>query len=364
MVKLNLPHKVCDMTCMWNGIEDQYEWKTGVRVPDHLFFALSGYGNFVYLKQSKANVKRMVFWNTGVTKKMYDFMKDIINFDYKVIEGRSFEYSLRIAKQQIDEGVPIVLGALDMCYLPYYEKFYNNVHVPIHYVMMIGYDDENERVLVHDCGKPNIQFVPYCDLKKAWAVNIPGFSKCNTLFISRFREDINSIRKIVYEGLKRKSENNLNAPVNFIGIKGVKKLIDEFPCWKTELTKEDYEKSLRHIVEYTGTPPMLPPELITSDFKKMKDIPNNHTGARDKLAQILKHYAIQYNEQQWNESADLFNQTGRLISELTNGITEYLLETKNNLDIVPEILTEIVEKEERAYRLINNYLKEYGQNVT
>jgi hypothetical protein len=152
--------------------------------------------------------------------------------------------------------------------------------------------------------------------------------------------------------------------VNFLGIKGLKKLINEFPCWKKELIKEDYEKSLRHIVEYTGTPPMLPPELITNDPKKIEDIPNNHTGARDKLAQILKRHAIQYSEHQWNDSADLFEQTGRLISQLTNGITEYLLETENNLNIVPEILTEIVEKEERAYRFINNSLKKYGQNVT
>jgi hypothetical protein len=137
-------------------------------------------------------------------------MRDIVNFDYKVIEGRSFEYALRIAKQQINEGIPVILGALDMYYLPYYDKFYKNVHIPIHYIMMIGYDDDNEKILVLDCGKPDIQFVPYCDLEKAWAINLPGFSKSNTVFIARFREDINSIRKIVYEGLKKKSENNLN----------------------------------------------------------------------------------------------------------------------------------------------------------
>lgn len=364
MRKLDLPHKVCDMTCMWNGFEDLYEWKTGVKVPNHLFFALSGYGNFVYLKHSKADVKRMVFWNTGVTKKMFDFMKDIIRFDYKVIEGRSFDFTLRMAKKQIDEGSPAILGALDMYYLPYYEKFYGKIHIPIHYVLMIGYDDDNERILVLDCGKQDIQYVPYSDMKGAWAANLPGFSKSNTLFIVKFQEDINSIRGIVYEGLKKKSASNIKAPVNFLGIKGLKKLIGEFPSWRTELSKEDYEKSLRHFVEYTGNPPMLPLELIANDFEIMEDIPNDHTGARDKLADILMFSASQYREERWKESAELFEQTGRLISELTSVITEYLLETRSNLDIVPDILTEIVQKEGKAYTLIGASFAENRQNVT
>lgn len=358
MRKLDLPHKVCDMTCMWNGFEDLYEWKTGVRVPDHLFFALSGYGNFVYLKHSKADVKRMVFWNTGVIKKMFDFMKDIIRFDYKVIEGRSFDFTLLMAKKQIDEGMPVILGALDMYYLPYYEKFYGKIHIPIHYILMIGYDDHNERILELDCGKQDIQYVPYSDLERAWAVNLPGFSKNNTLFIVRFQENINSLKRIVYEGLKKKSACNLNPPVSFLGIKGLKKLIGEFPSWRIELRKEDYEKALRHFVEYTGNPPMLPPEIIVNDCKIMKDFPNNHTGARDKLAQILMFNAIQYGEERWNESAELFEQTGRLISELTGVITEFLLGTRGNLDIVPDILFEIVQKEEKAYTLIGESFAE------
>lgn len=96
-------------------------------------------------------------------------------------------------------------------------------------------------------------------MEGAWAVNLPGLSKNNTLFIVRFQEDSNSIRRIVYEGLKKKSACNLNSPVSFLRIKGLKKLIGEFPSWKIGLIKEYYKKSLRHFVEYSGNPPMLPP---------------------------------------------------------------------------------------------------------
>ena len=39
---IELPHKVCGMTCMINGQEDLYEHRTGTRLPDWLLFYVSG----------------------------------------------------------------------------------------------------------------------------------------------------------------------------------------------------------------------------------------------------------------------------------------------------------------------------------
>jgi len=47
---IELPHKVCGVTCMINGLEDLYEQKTGIRLPDWLLLHLSGLLGFVYIK--------------------------------------------------------------------------------------------------------------------------------------------------------------------------------------------------------------------------------------------------------------------------------------------------------------------------
>ena len=60
-----------------------------------------------------------------------------------MIEGRSFKFTFSRLKAFIDEGSPVVAGALDMYYLHYYSDLYEKQHVPIHYVLVVGYDDEN-----------------------------------------------------------------------------------------------------------------------------------------------------------------------------------------------------------------------------
>lgn len=35
---IEMPHKVCGVTCMVNGLEDLYEHHTGVCLPDCFFF--------------------------------------------------------------------------------------------------------------------------------------------------------------------------------------------------------------------------------------------------------------------------------------------------------------------------------------
>lgn len=51
---------------------------------------------------------------------------------------------MKRAKEQIDNEKPVVLGCLDMYYLSHYPKFYNKEHIPIHYILMVGYDDEEQ----------------------------------------------------------------------------------------------------------------------------------------------------------------------------------------------------------------------------
>ena len=104
------------------------------------------------------------------------------------IEGRSFRFSWEKACEAVDAGTPPVLGPLDMYYLPFYEVLYHTRHIPIHYVLLVGYDED--RAYVHDTDLPAVQEIPLQELEPAWDVNVPGLGKRNRLVILDVPSDL------------------------------------------------------------------------------------------------------------------------------------------------------------------------------
>ena len=113
----NFFHHLDDYECMWNGIEDIYVNKTKQKIPEQFFFSMSGFCSFAYIKSNKSDIKRIVSFGDGRTKQMYKFLAPIVNFDYQHIESKTPELALEKAKKEIDNGFPVVIGALDMYYL-------------------------------------------------------------------------------------------------------------------------------------------------------------------------------------------------------------------------------------------------------
>lgn len=345
MTVIELPHKVCRMTCMVNGLEDMYEWRTGERLPDWLLFFVSGMAGFAYIKQKLAPVPRIMGWGT-TPKNQYKTLQDIVGFTWRILEGRSFPFALQRAKECVDRGAPVILGAIDMYHLPYYEQFYHRIHVPIHYVLMVGYDDERQVVLVHDCDRAEVQVMPYDDLRQAWDVNVPGLSKRNTLFTFEFDAQVADVAVIVHQGLRKKAELMLDPPVSMFGIKGMRELARELPHWPEELTAEQVDGALRNMVEFAGFPPT-PPNRLTGH-----DAPANHAAGRDGFAALLARLAQPYDRPAWKEAAALFEQSGQLLEKMTDAAVDFILGERDTLEPVAELITEIANLEEQAYRLI------------
>ncbi|MEN6351738.1 MAG: hypothetical protein ABFD08_20405 [Syntrophomonas sp.] len=44
MKLIEMPHQTNDYTCSINGLVDMYQWKTGERLPDDLFYYISHIG--------------------------------------------------------------------------------------------------------------------------------------------------------------------------------------------------------------------------------------------------------------------------------------------------------------------------------
>lgn len=332
---------------MWRGIEDIYQTKTGEEVPDFCFVTLSGTGEFAYLNLPKTDSKYMVSWGDARPKKSYEKVNDIIGFTYKHTDGSSFQYMLKQVKQEIDEGYPVVLGPLDMYYLFYYPKMYHRVHVPFHYIMAVGYDDENQSLDILDCGKSEVQTLSYELCEKMLATGAPTMGKKNGICRIRFQKTLPDLRTIAVKGLERKCNRVLHPPVHFMGIEGMRKLASEIDQWKDTLGEENYRKALRSACEFSGTAPNPPERLFGAPKDSMP-----HRGCRDKYSNLLCELDSRYQIPEWKQAAQYFKESGDIIQDITDSMVAYLLRKEKEPECYRERILRIAELEEKANQTI------------
>ena len=326
MKKLHaLPHRVCESTCYVNGLEDLLAWKEAYYA-DFLLSVVGGMAGFAYLRFKRADPPCMVYWGANPKYLMKD-LANIIGFKETVVEGKGFEFMFSRLKDFIQEDRPVVAGALDMYYLHYYPDLYKRQHVPIHYVLVVGYDDEEQAVFVHDCSHKNVQKIPYDEFENSLDVKVPGMSKRNTIRAFTLPRVIPSEFEVAKKGFSYKAERFLHPPVRLFGIPAMRKLADETLEW-------DNKKYFEHMVTYATTPPLLP-----------RTFENSH-GMRFWQADVLKALGDKYNVSGWTEASKLFRQSGERIIKLCQ------VALKQDKQSVSNTLTEIADIEEQAYKLL------------
>jgi len=324
---LELPHRVCESTCYVNGLEDLLAWE-GAEYTDFLLSVVGGMAGFTYLRFKMADPPCMVYWGANPKYLMRDLAK-IIGFEETVIEGRRFKFAFSRLRDLIDEGRPVMAGALDMYYLHYYPDLHGRQHVPIHYVLVVGYDDEEETVFVHDCSREGLQRITYEDFEKSLDVNVPGMSKRNTIRAFSLPKNLPSEFEAAKKGFSYKAERFLSPPVKLFGIPAMRRLADEVFKW-------DDRRCFEHMATYATTPPLLP-----TTFE------NSH-GMRFWQADVLMNLGKKYDVAKWIEASALFRHSGEKIKVLCE------LALRQNKQGVSDVLSEVSDIEERAYRLLKN----------
>jgi len=324
---LSLPHKLCESTCYVNGLEDILAWK-GANYMNYLLSLVGGMAGFAYLHFKKANPPCMVFWGASPKYLLKD-LRVIIGFKETIIEGKSFKYTFSKLKDFINNGQPVVVGALDMYYLHYYPDLYKKSHIPIHYILVVGYDDEEQVVFIHDCSNENVQKISYDEFEKSLDVKVPGMSKENTIRTFTLPKKIPPEFEVATKGFSYKANKFLYPPVQFFGIPAMRKLADEILKWENK-------KSFEHMVTYATTPPLLP-----------KTFENSH-GMRLWQATVLRKLGDKYKISEWSEASELFKQSGKYIMSLCKAALN------QGRDEISTILTKIADIEEKAYRLLKD----------
>jgi len=324
MAKLiELPHEVHESTCYVNGLFDVLAWH-GATYDYFLLPIVGGMASFAYLKFKMAKPPCMVYWGNNPRYLLRD-LGEIIGFTQTTSEGKSFRNEFPRMKEYLDNDEPVMVGALDMYYLHYYPDLYKNQHVPIHYVLMVGYDDARQVVYVHDCSVRGVQEVSYAEFERALDVNVPGMSKKNTFRVFRLPKKMPTELEVAERGFSYKASRMLKPPVSMFGIPAMRKLAKEIVSWANQ-------DCFKHMVAYAGlTPPLIAEDLSHND------------GLRFEQGRVFGSFGQKYQRKEWSDASMLFRESGELIVKLCERGLQY---DGHGCSL---LLNEIADIEEKAY---------------
>lgn len=323
---IKLPHQVHESTCYVNGLFDILNWK-GAKYDYFLLPIVGGMASFAYLKFKLATPPCMVYWGTN-PRYLLEELGEVIGLSQLISEGKSFKNEFPRMKKYLDSNQPVIVGSLDMFYLHYYPDLYRKAHVPIHYILLVGYDDERRIVFVHDCSTAGVQEVPYDDFEHSLNVNVPGMSKKNTFRVFETPHKFIGELELAETGFARKAKRMLHPPVSLLGIPAMHKLAKDIIDWTNQ-------ECYKHMVAYAG----LTPPLISEDL-------SNNDGLRFEQARLLAELSSRYNRKLWEDAASLFTASGKLIISLCS---EAL---KSDGKACSQVLGDIASIEEKAYKML------------
>ena len=323
---IDMPHEVHESTCYVNGLFDILKWN-GAEYSYFLLPIIGGMASFAYLKFKMAQPPCMVYWGNS-PKYLMEQLQEVIGFTQTISEGKSFKNEFPKIKDLLNKNIPVVVGALDMFYLHYYTDLYREEHIPIHYLLVVGYDDDRQLIYIHDCTFEGVQEIPYRDFENCLNVSTPGLSKKNTYRFFKLPQKMPSELEIAEKGFAYKAQRMLKPPVSMFGIPAMRKLAKEITGW-TE------ESCLRHMVAYAG----LTPPLIAEDL-------SNNDGLRFQESDLFREMGKKYGHENWMEASRLFRQSGESIIELCKSALG------KELDACSASLKQIADLEEKAYQLL------------
>ena len=258
---LTIPHRTAHGLCPINGIRDLIQWRTSKNWSNEFLYGLGQGGGFAYLRFNSADPPRQVYWGTA-SPRQHKYLAELLMAGFTELENRSFKYTWERAQEAVDTGTPPILGPLDMFYLHFYKEIYHQRHIPIHYLLLVGYD--SEKAYVHDTDLMEVQTVPLKELEQAWDVNIPGLGKRNRLAILNIPQGIASTQTLIRKSISDECKIMLKPPVSMIGIPAMEKVSREIANWPQEFGKDAADGCLQQVREYLNSPPDLTGDHLTA----------------------------------------------------------------------------------------------------
>lgn len=163
-----------------------------------------------------------------------------------------------------------------------YLKMYHAEYIPIHYVLMTGYDEEKDCVLIYDCDREDRIELAIRDLELAWNIEKNGVGDKNGFIKIRLGDNLIDKYTLSRNCLLKKAERQFREKLYILGISAYEKIAKELPKWKKKFSEEDYRNALISITEYMGKVPKVPNQIMGVNEA---DIP--YCANYDRLAEVI-----------------------------------------------------------------------------
>ncbi len=256
-----IPHRTSAGMCPVNGIRDLVHWRAGRDWSNEFVHGLGQGGGFAYLRFGLADPPRQVYWGIAGPRQ-HQYLANLFHAAYVDIENRTFRFTWRKACAAVDAGTPPVLGPLDMYYLPFYSEIHGRRHIPIHYLLLVGYTKESAHLL--DTGTEEVVTLSLDALELAWDVGVPGLGKRNRLVVLDIPHELPPTDELVRRAIADQCASMLRPPVSMVGIPAMEKVAREIVGWPDELGREITEACARQLLEYLNSPPDLEGDNLTA----------------------------------------------------------------------------------------------------
>ena len=98
---------------------------------------------------------------------------------------------------------------------------YHVEHIPLHYVMMTGYDEEKNCVMIYDCEREDMIELAVNDLELAWNIEKNGVGDKNGFIKIRLDGKLPDKYTLSCNCLLKKAERQLREKPYILGISAV-----------------------------------------------------------------------------------------------------------------------------------------------
>ena len=143
------------------------------------------------------------------------------------LRSGNFDNEWRIIKEKIDNNEPTI-ALVDTYFLPYFKTRY---HFPMHRVIIVGYNDEEDIVYISDNEREEIQEVPYKIFKKARTSSSLPIPTENKWFEIAIENKIKPIKTAIRDAIEKTYYSMFQQDCENYGVKGLKKFTKDLKMW-------------------------------------------------------------------------------------------------------------------------------------
>jgi hypothetical protein len=144
--------------------------------------------------------------------------------------------------EMLGAGQPVMIQC-DMGFLPYFDFGGEEYHFGGHAVVVCGYDQETDRVLIAD-RDPELHPVPMADLEKARGSTYKPFPPKNRWYTFDFTRKRQPSAAEVRQAIGQQVQPMLNPPIRNIGVNGIRKAAQMVPKWPDTMDADELRMAL------------------------------------------------------------------------------------------------------------------------